>query len=327
MSRFFLGVDVGATKTHALLADEAGRAVGFGQSGPGNHEVAGYEGLSCALQDAVSRALDRAGVRSSAIAGAGFGIAGYDWPSERQATLQAVSTLGLDGPVEVVNDTLIGLLAGAAEGWGVAVVAGTGCNCWGWDRARRTAQLTGHGWWMGEGAGASELVWYAQCAVARAWSRRGPDTSLTRAFAERCGASGADDLLEGLCQGRYCLAADAAPLVFRAAAQGDGVAQEAIRWAGRELGSLAAGVIRQLGIEALGFDVVLVGSLYDGEPPVIEPMRQVVQTAAPLARLVRLAAPPVAGGVLLGMEQAGLRTAHLRETVLESAAIACTAIS
>lgn len=327
MSRFFLGVDVGATKTHALVADEMGRAVGFGESGPGNHEVVGYEGLSGALQDAVSSALDRAGVRSAAIAGAGFGIAGYDWPSERQATLRAVGTLGLDAPVEVVNDTLIGLLAGAAEGWGVAVVAGTGCNCWGWDRARRTAQVTGHGWWMGEGAGASELVWYAQCAIARAWSQRGPGTSLTQAFVERCGAAGAGDLLEGLCQGQYELPADAALLVFRAAAEGDAVAQEAIAWAGRELGSLAAGVIRQLGIEALGFEVVLVGSLYDGGPMVIEPMRQVVQQAAPGARLVRLTAPPVAGGVLLGMEQAGLRTDGLREMVLESAAIACRAIS
>lgn len=326
MSSYFLGVDVGATKTHALVSDETGRVTGFGESGPGNHELVGYDGLSRALQDAVSRALNGAGVPSELVAGAGFGIAGYDWPSERQATLEAVATLGLGAPVDVVNDTLIGLMAGAAAGWGVGVVAGTGCNCCGWDRSRRAAQVTGHGWWMGEGAGASELVWYAQCAVSRAWSRRGPATQLTQAFTEHCGASGTDDLLEGLCQGRYQLAADAAPLIFQAAIEGDEAAQGAITWAGRELGGLAAGVIRKLELGALEFDVVLVGSLYDGGPMLVEPMRHVIHQAAPQARLVRLTAPPAVGGVLLGMERAGLPTACLREKLIESAAVACAAL-
>ena len=74
---------------------------------------------------------------SDAIGGAGFGISGYDWPSERQPTLQAIATLGLSCPVDAVNDALIGLLAGSAQGWGIAVVSGTGCNCRGWDRERR----------------------------------------------------------------------------------------------------------------------------------------------------------------------------------------------
>ena len=52
-----------------------------------------------------------------------------------------------------------GLLAGAPEGWGIAVVAGTGCNCWGRDRDHhRIGRMTGMGWQMGEAAGAGELV-------------------------------------------------------------------------------------------------------------------------------------------------------------------------
>ena len=31
---YFLGIDIGGTKSHALIADEEGRAVGFGQAGP-----------------------------------------------------------------------------------------------------------------------------------------------------------------------------------------------------------------------------------------------------------------------------------------------------
>ena len=119
---------------------------------------------------------------------------------------------------------------------------------------------------------------------------------MTEALVELTGASDVTDLLQGLALKRYHLSAAAAPLVFRVAAAGDEVAQEIIRWAGRELGSLAVGVIRQLGFEELEFEVVLCGSLYKGSPALAEEMRATIHAVAPGARLVRLAAPPVVGG-------------------------------
>jgi hypothetical protein len=106
--------------------------------------------------------------------------------------------------------------------------------------------------------------------------------------------------------------------VFQAAAEGDLVAVEAILWAGRELGSLAVGVIRQLGFESLTFDTVLVGSLYQGSPLLVEAMQQTIYAIAPGAQFVPLTTPPVVGGVLLGMEQAGLDAPALRETLIKS---------
>jgi hypothetical protein len=96
------------------------------------------------------------------------------------------------------------------------------------------------------------------------------------------------------------------------------VAREVIDWAGRELGSLAVGVIRQLEFEPLDVEVVLVGGLYDGGPMLVEPMRQVIHQTAPRARMVRLSAPPVIGGVLLGAERAGRWRSGLRERLIES---------
>ena len=81
---------------------------------------------------------------------------------------------------------------------------------------------------------------------------------------------------------------------------------------------MANAVIRQLGFEALGFDVVLVGSMYDGGPAPIEPMQATIQALAPRARLVRLSVPPVVGTVLLGMEQAGADASRARRTLVSS---------
>ena len=79
------------------------------------------------------------------------------------------------------------------------------------------------------------------------------------------------------------------------------------------------GVIRQLGFEALNFDVVQIGSLYKGSPVMTETMMATIHEVAPGARAVRLTAPPVAGGVLLGMEQAGIDYAPLRNALIEEA--------
>src|SRR4029453_12414402 len=46
------------------------------------------------------------------------------------------------------------LAAGAPEGWGVALIAGTGSFCWGRDAAGRSARVGGWGFLLGdEGSG------------------------------------------------------------------------------------------------------------------------------------------------------------------------------
>jgi N-acetylglucosamine kinase-like BadF-type ATPase len=317
MSRYFLGVDVGASKSHVLVADARGRALGWGVAAGGNPMDVGYAALTHVLQTATGEALAMAGLSVDQVSGAGVGVAGYDWPSQRAATLAALRPVGLHAPLILVNDALLPLLAGAAAGWGVVVVAGTSCNCWGWDRARRVGRMTGFAW-LGEAAGAKELVDRALQAVARQWTRRGPPTALAPALVARAGARDVADLLEGLTLERLQIGPDAAPLVFRVAAAGDVVAQELIVWAGRELASLAVGVIRQLAFESLDFDVGLAGSFFQGSPLLAEVMREQIHAVAPGARLLRLRAPPVSGGVLLGMVAAGLDPSGARATLLAS---------
>ncbi|MEZ4589871.1 MAG: BadF/BadG/BcrA/BcrD ATPase family protein [Chloroflexota bacterium] len=309
MMNYFLGVDIGNSKSHALIADENGRSVGFGSAGPGSWEAIGWASAQLVLQDIVHQAVAQAGIAKSDIAGAGFGYAGYDWPEDRPGHEAMIASLNLSAPYALGNDTLVGLVAGAEKGWGVVVVAGTSNNCCGRNRQGQEGRVTGTGSWFGEYGGAAEIVTKAIQAVAAAWTWRGPATALSEAFVAHAGAANVADLLAGLVRNRYRLSSSLAPLVFDVAAQGDSAAQQIISWAGRELGSLANGVIRQLNLAEEQFDVVLSGSVYKGGLPLIEPMRQTIQAVAPGANLVRLHAPPVVGGVLLGMEQAGLETA------------------
>jgi N-acetylglucosamine kinase-like BadF-type ATPase len=178
--------------------------------------------------------------------------------------------------------------------------------------------VTGYGPWFGEYGGASELVVRAIQAITFEWARRGPATRLTQKFMELTGAKTAAELVEGLTAEIYPIGAHTARAVFEVAAAGDPVAIECIRWIGEQLGDMANGVIRQLNFEAEDFEVVLVGSLYEGGPLLIEPMRQTVLAVAPKARFVRLSAPPVIGGVLLGMEMGGVNGWKVKERLIET---------
>lgn len=317
--RYFLGVDIGGTKTHTVIADENGNVLGFGHSGPGNHQGVGYEGMLSVLQTGFAQALQTAGLDASQIAGAGFGIAGYDWPSEKLKMEQTVRRMGLACPLGLVNDCIPGLVAGASDGWGVVVVSGTGCNCRGWDAShKREGRVTGYGYHLGEHAGSSELVWKAMQRVAFEWTKRGPATALTPALVEYAGAKNLEDLIEGYTELRYQIGAPAARIIFDVAAGGDQVARDLIRWAGVELGEMANGVIRQLGFEKLEFDVVLSGGMFDGGPMLVDPMRKTINALAPRARLVRLTVPPVLGAVMIGMEQAGVKATSAIRARLEA---------
>jgi N-acetylglucosamine kinase-like BadF-type ATPase len=315
---YFLGVDVGATKTHALITDQTGQAVGFGRGGPGNHQGVGYAGLRDVLKLAVGQALHDAALYASQISAAGFGIGGYDWPAQLDEHLAAVAPLGLECPLEVVNDSVIALLAGASKGWGVVVIAGTGNNCRGRDAGGREARITGEGERFGEFGGAGEMVERAVRAVAHEWSQRGPKTALSKLFIERAGASDLNDLIEGIDLDRYHPNASWAPTVFQAAQSGDESARGVIAWSASELGESACGVIRQLEIQSLEFEVVLAGSLFDGGPLYVDPLRATILEFAPRAQFIRLAVPPVVGAVVLAARLAGADPYAIRLRLIES---------
>ena len=303
---YYLGVDVGGTKTAALIADKQGRAVGYGVSGPGNYEGVGWDGFRSSVSDAAQQALAHAGLTLGDINGAGLGIAGYDWPSQKKAHLDALVQIGCHMPLEIVNDSVLGILAGTEHGWGLSVVSGTGCNCRGWsrDHQREGRVVGGMSVWSGEYAGGYDILTRAMRAVTFEWAHRGPATAMSQLFLEATGAKDLDDLIEGMYVNRFKPFDRAIGLkVFEIAHQGDPEALNVFRWAGSELGDMACGVIRQLELETEVFDIVLIGSIFKGHPLIAESLKDRVQKLAPKARLVHLNVPPVVGGILLGMEQ------------------------
>ncbi|MBS3752791.1 MAG: hypothetical protein KGY46_05310 [Anaerolineales bacterium] len=311
MTTYYLGIDVGASNSQVMIADQSGQLQAFTQGDGANPDWVGNEGMGEVLRGLLEKALNEADIDRNQVAGAGFGIAGYDWPSQKSGLIEAIDILDLSAPFDLVNDAMLALLAGASNDWGIGVVAGTSCNAWGRDKQHRLGRMTGYSW-LGEASGGVELVDQAQRAVAKEWTRRGPPTSLTQLFQERVGASSVDDLIEGIARRQYKLQPDDAKLVFQAARDGDLVAHELVLWAGRELGDLALGVVRQLNLANEQVEIILAGSFWKGSPLLLSAFESVVYPIVPEASIERLKAPPVVGGVCLGMELAGMKVDRIK---------------
>lgn len=319
MKRYFLGVDVGSSKTHALLVDEDGQCVGFGRAGSGNHQDVGYDGLKSTLLKAFAGALEMSGVDKAGVGGAGFGVSGCDFPSDREPHLEAISALGLSCPVEVINDGLNGLLAGATRGVGVNVTAGSSNNCRGRNSGGREGRIVGNGSLFGEFGGAHEILIRGLQMVNYAWIKRIPPTVLTKIYTEAAGAKNEIDLMEGLSNETYRLSPPVVLQIVDAARAGDHAAREILRWAGEELGMLAVSVVRQIEMENKEVEIIQSGSVFDAGAALTDSMKTTVLKYCPKAKLIRLDGPPVVGAVILGMEQAGFDGYAARDMMVKSA--------
>jgi N-acetylglucosamine kinase-like BadF-type ATPase len=309
-----LGVDAGASKTRALVADKRGRILGAAQAGSGNHQAAGLEPAMAELARACGEALARAGA-TPPVELAFMGLAGADLPVDYALLTPAVEGLGLARHVVIKNDTMVALRAGLTRSWGVAVICGTGFNAGGIGPDGREVQLAGLGRLSGDRGGGSDIANEAVRLVSRAWDGRGQSTALTQMVLSALDFSSVEEMISEIYQShidyypsrfdpRRLL--DLVPLVFEAAHQGDAVARELVKRVGTEVGITANAIIHRLGLQATGTEVVLGGSVFKGQGPLLlDTVTRLVHRAAPQAIIVRPELEPVAGAILLALESLG----------------------
>jgi N-acetylmuramic acid 6-phosphate etherase len=246
-----LGIDGGGTHTVALLVQAKPGGgwdlLGRGEAGPSNLRAVGADRALSAIDDAVGKAFAAAGIARCPVAAACLGLAGAGRTEDQTIVQEWAACVRLAATVEVTADATLLLSAGTPEGWGVALVAGTGSMAFARDRQGRTARAGGWGYVMGDEGSGYALVVAALQAVARAEDGRGPVTVLTQRFLEQLNLARPQDLVGAVYGGgldRSALAA-LAPIVLDAAAA-DVVAVEIIKEAARQLAGLVAAAAHQL---------------------------------------------------------------------------------
>jgi N-acetylglucosamine kinase-like BadF-type ATPase len=235
-------------------------------------------------------------------------VAGADLRSDDRLIELWLRPLGLADRTIVRNDAFAGLRAGAASGWGVSVVCGAGLNCVGIGPTGRTVRYPALGEISGDWGGGLGVGTAALGAAVRARDGRGPRTALETLVPARFGLSRPLALVEAIHLGRIDEArlGELAPVVFDAAGENDAVARSLVDRVADEVVLIAVSAIRRLGVARRPVEVVLAGGLFrTADVPFHDRVGRGIHAVAPRAVIHRLAAPPVLGAALLGLDAIG----------------------
>ncbi len=244
-----LGVDGGGTKTQAWLAnvDDQGlpRVIGRGVAGSSNKVAVGFENAMNNLGAAMRQAFADAQLTPSPIASAAFALAGSGTEAVRQQVLDFVKTNLQVESACVIHDGQAVLQAGTPDGWGIAMIAGTGTVAYGANPSGTTAVVGGWGYWFGDEGSAYWLGQSALRAISHAADGRANPTKLTNAVLSRLDTQNPREILATLLSKddtRRAIA-ELAELVCNVAEQQDEVASQIVEQAAqhwsRHIGCLA----------------------------------------------------------------------------------------
>jgi N-acetylglucosamine kinase-like BadF-type ATPase len=237
-----------------------------------------------------------------------FCVAGADLPADDRRILQWLRRQGWTTDTILRNDTFAVLRAGTDRIWGVGVVCGFGTNCAAVAPDGRTFRLPALGWIAGDWGGGSDIgetaVWHA----IRSEDGRGERTALATMVPAHFGLRRPRQVMEALYGGDIGVRrlATLAPVVFDAAAAGDGVARSIVDRQADEVVTMAGAAIRRLRMSRLDVDVVLGGGVFrNAFTPFFDRIEEGIRGIAPAARVSVLTVPPVIGAALLGLDRLG----------------------
>ena len=344
--RYVLGVDGGGSKTACLVADETGRLLGYGGSGPVNTNYVVRREAVSSLEQAVDEAL-----REAQLSGGRVEALCLSAPMAPDAVEEAAEHCGIRRIVRAAEGETP---RWAARFWieghvGVTVDAGTGSMARGWSRDGREAGAGGWGATLGDEGSGYWIGLRAMIAILQAHDGRIAATGLTGRVLAHLGLSDVVDMVfrvsQGLAPGAGAgrpirVAPDSGgvtgrpepstggmvfrahssergpltraevaglcPVVARLAREGDWKAVEILGKAGVELGRLALAVVGRLGMQEDRFAVVPFGGVFRAGELVLRPCRETIRPVAPQAEVVGPRFEPVVGAVLLALDALGV---------------------
>jgi N-acetylglucosamine kinase-like BadF-type ATPase len=303
---YFLGVDGGNTKTIALVARDDGTIVGAGRGGCGDIYNSTPENALAAIDAAVNEALLQAQITTGQLRAGGFSMAGADWPADFDLLRTAMAARGYGTTQTVVNDAIGALWAGAADGYGVAVVCGTGIAT---GARARDGQLWHSSFWQ-EQAGAGHYGALTFRAICRAELGIDPPTQLRERALAAFDLPTVEALLERMTgrdsplQWRFH---GLARVLLDTAEAGDITARNIVLAEGHILGDYALAAARKVAIAHETYPLVLAGGVLRHPSALLrETIVSRVRAAHPLVHASISSVEPALGALMLTFASVGL---------------------
>lgn len=313
----FLGIDGGGTKTSFLLIDADGQVLASHRGPCAYYLETGLEALQTMLLAGIQATLEQAGIGPAALSFAFIGLPSYGEDSALQPRLERIAAdLLPPGRCRCDNDMVCAWAGALAGREGINIVAGTGSIAYG-KLAARSARAGGWGELFGDEGSAYWIAREALTLFARMSDGRSPKTRLYEMLREHFQLTCDLDLCAAV-YGPPALPRSEigalAPLVGRAAQQGDSGAHRLFVRAAQELASLVDAVGAQLEVPSgVMLPVSYSGGLFRSQG-LLKPLLESALLDLKAPRRYSFKAPrltPAAGAALYAAQLAGAPlTAH-----------------
>ncbi len=260
MSRYYVGVDGGGTKTRAVVLDADGTEVGRAEGGPAIADAAAPDVAAKSVAKVVTAAAAAAGIELPVTA-LWAGLSGAGREAARSAVELELDRAGLAETVQVGTDVAAAFHDAFADGPGVLLIAGTGSIAWGRGEDGTEGRVGGWGHHIGDEGSGYAIGLDALRRVARDADGRAPETNLRTAILSHVGEEDVEGLVHWTAGATKAEVAGLAPVVGGVAAGGDAVAGEILVHAVEELEGHVLSILTNMGPWQRPPDLALAGGL------------------------------------------------------------------
>jgi glucosamine kinase len=271
VSRYFAGVDGGGSYTRAVILDAFGTELGRAQGGPAIADAARPDDAANSVMRVVRAAATSAGV-GLPLTALVAGLSGAGREAARSSVELELELMGLAARSRVDTDVSVAFHDAFGDGPGVLLIAGTGSIAWGRAEDGREGRVGGWGHHIGDEGSGYAIGLDALRRVAKHADGRAPETNLLKAILAHVGTEGLEGLVPWTSSARKADIAALAPVVARAAAEGDVVAREILADAVDELEGHVLTILTSLGPWEHPPQIVLAGGLLMPGRPLREPV-------------------------------------------------------
>jgi glucosamine kinase len=233
--RIVIGVDGGGTKTRLVVADAAGGVLTSVSGGASSITRDDVESSADTIAALAAEGMTAAGLADETASVLCAGVAGAGRETGRKALLRALRSREVADEVIVTTDAEVALADAFGDGPGVLLVAGTGSIAYGRGPTGAEERCGGWGERLGDEGGA---VWLARRALSAATASadgREPPTELLGAIMTAAQCDEPSDLIDWAAGASPSDMGALAPVVIRAAENGDQRANTLVAIAAEEL--------------------------------------------------------------------------------------------
>jgi glucosamine kinase len=301
-----VGVDGGGSKTRLIVADGTGHVLTSLSGGPSSINGDNSEASADTIAALVSDALAAAGIHNETPSVLCAGVAGAGRDAPRKKLQRALQSREVADRVVVTTDAHIALADAFGDGAGVLLVAGTGSVAFGRSPTDVEDRCGGWGARLGDEGSALWLAGRALSAATAAADGREPDSALLGALLTAAQCDEPDDLITWAASATPADIAALAPVVLRAAENGDQRANTLAAIAAEELVLHIRTLARRLfGDERAAVPVALTGGLLARGSLMRKLVEHRLRSAVPGGVLRHEDVDPARGAVRLARKSSG----------------------